>query len=73
MFNSVVPKHLSYFAALSVLLLMVVSIPVFADNHDATTEETTETQIQWVDTVEEATKQSTETGKPIMMDFYTDW
>ena len=73
MFNSVVPKHLSYFAALSVLLLMAVSIPVFADSQDATTEETTEAQIQWVDTVEEATKQSTETGKPIMMDFYTDW
>ena len=73
MFNSVVPKHLSYFAALSVLLLMVVSIPVFADSQDATTEETTEAQIQWVDTVEEATKQSAETGKPIMMDFYTDW
>ncbi len=73
MFNSVVPKHFSYFAALTALLLMAVSIPVFADNHETTTEEASEAQIQWVDTVEEATKQSTETGKPIMMDFYTDW
>jgi thiol:disulfide interchange protein len=73
MINSVVPKHLSYFAALTVLLLTAVSIPVFADSHEATTEETFEAQIQWVETVEEATKQSTETGKPIMMDFYTDW
>ena len=69
MFNSVLQKHFSYSAALTVLLLMAVSIPVYADGHEATTE----AQIQWVDTVEEATKQSTETGKPIMMDFYTDW
>lgn len=75
MFNSVLQKHFSYPAALAVLLLMAVSIPVFADSHEATTEteETSEGQIQWVDTVEEATKQSTETGKPIMMDFYTEW
>ena len=75
MFNSVLQKHFNYAAALAVLLLMAVSIPVFADSHEVTTEteETSEVQIQWVDTVEEATKQSTETGKPIMMDFYTDW
>ena len=69
MFNSVLQKPFSYSAALTVLLLMAVSIPVYADAHEATTE----AQIQWVDTVEEATKQSTETDKPIMMDFYTDW
>lgn len=74
MFNSVLQKHFGYMTALAVLLLMAVSIPVFADSHETTTEEvTTEAQIQWVDTVEEATKQSTETGKPIMMDFYTEW
>ena len=75
MLNSVLQKHFGYITALAVLLLMAVSIPVFADNHEATTEteETSEGQIQWVDTVEEATKLSTETGKPIMMDFYTEW
>ena len=73
MFNFVIPKQFSYLAALTALLLMAVSSPVLADHHETTTEETNEAQIQWVDTVEEATKLSTETSKPIMMDFYTDW
>lgn len=73
MINSVLSKHFSCFAALTALILMAVSIPVFADSHETTTEEPSEAQIQWVDTVEEATKLSIETGKPIMMDFYTDW
>ncbi len=29
-------------------------------------------QVKWGTSIEEAMKQSTETGKPIMMDFYTD-
>lgn len=73
MIDSVLHKHVHYFAALTVLLLMAVSITAFADSHEVSTEETSEAQIQWTETVEEATKESTETGKPIMMDFYTDW
>lgn len=71
--NSVLHKHGHYFAGLAILLLMAVSFTVFAEDEEAVTEETSTAKIQWVETVEEATKLSTETGKPIMMDFYTDW
>lgn len=30
-------------------------------------------EIQWSESVEETLSKATETGKPIMMDFYTDW
>ncbi len=73
MINSVLHKPAPYFAGLVVLLLMAVSFTVFAEGKEAITEEAGEAQILWVETVEEAIKQSTETGKPVMMDFYTDW
>jgi thiol:disulfide interchange protein len=30
-------------------------------------------EIQWSKSVEESLSKAAETGKPIMMDFYTDW
>ena len=63
MFNSVFHHRLSHFAGFSVLLLLVVSIPVLAEGE----------KVEWGTSIEEATSQAAETGKPIMMDFYTDW
>ncbi len=63
MFNSVFHRHVPYLAGLTVLLLMAVSIPVLAEGE----------KVQWGTSIAEATSQATETGKPIMMDFYTDW
>ena len=62
MFNSVFHRYSPYVAGLTVLLLMAVSIPVLAEGE----------KVQWGKSIEEATTQSVETGKPIMMDFYTD-
>ncbi len=62
MFNSVFHRYSPYVAGLTVLLLMAISMPVLAEGE----------KIQWGMSIEEATKQAAETGKPIMMDFYTD-
>lgn len=62
MINSVFHRYSPYVAGLTVLLLMVVSIPVLAEGE----------KVQWGKSIEDATKQAAETGKPIMMDFYTD-
>ena len=35
-------------------------------------QETEKIQVKWGTSIEETMKQSAETGKPIMMDFYTD-
>lgn len=35
-------------------------------------QEAEKAEVKWGTSIEEAMKQSTETGKPIMMDFYTD-
>lgn len=73
MYNSEFRKLISPLAVLTILFLMAVSLPVFSEGEEATTEEGNDAKIKWVETVEEATKLSTETDKPIMMDFYTDW
>jgi len=62
MINSVFHRYSPYVAGLTVLLLMTVSIPVLAEGE----------KVQWGKSIEDATKQAAETGKPIMMDFYTD-
>ena len=63
MFNSVFHRYSPYLAGLTVFLLIAVSVPVLAEGE----------KVEWGMSIEEATKQATETGKPIMMDFYTDW
>ena len=63
MFNSVFHRYSPYLAGLTVFLLIAVSVPVLAEGE----------KVEWGTSIEEATKQATETGKPIMMDFYTDW
>ena len=35
-------------------------------------QEAAKAEVKWGTSIEEAMKQSAETGKPIMMDFYTD-
>ena len=62
MYNSVFYRYSPYVAGLTVLLLMTVSIPVLAEGE----------KVQWGMSIEEATKQAVDTGKPIMMDFYTN-
>ena len=62
MINSVFHRYSPYVAGLTVLLLVTVSIPVLAEGE----------KVQWGKSIEDATKQAAETGKPIMMDFYTD-
>ncbi|MCY4401088.1 MAG: hypothetical protein OXD54_00765 [Candidatus Poribacteria bacterium] len=63
MINSVFHRHSPYLTGLCVLLLLTVSIPVLAEGEE----------VQWGMSIAEATSQSVETGKPMMMDFYTEW
>jgi thiol:disulfide interchange protein len=49
--------------SLGVLLLMIGTMPALVASED----------IQWSKSVEESLSKAAETGKPIMMDFYTDW
>ena len=63
MINSVFHRCSPYLVGLSVLLLLTVSIPVFAEGEE----------VEWSTSIAEATTQSVETGKPIMMDFFTEW
>ena len=73
MFYSVLQKHTHFLACLTILILMSVSISVLAVEENANIDEASKVEIQWTDTVEEAKEQSKKTGKPIMMDFYTEW
>ena len=65
MFNSVFYKRVPYLTGLAIFLMIAVAIPVIAQEEKA--------QVEWGTSIEEAMKQSAETGKPVMMDFYTDW
>lgn len=58
MFNSVFCR-----ISLGVLLLMVGAMFAL----------TVSAEIKWSESVEESQSKALETGKPIMMDFYTDW
>ena len=58
MFNSVVRR-----ISLGVLLLMVGTAPALLASEE----------IKWEETLEESMSKAKETGKPMMMDFYTDW
>ena len=65
MFNSVFYRHGPYLTGLAILLMVAIAIPVVAQEEKA--------QVVWGTSIEEAMKQSAETGKPVMMDFYTEW
>ena len=58
MFNSVFRR-----ISLGVLLLMVGTIPALIASEE----------IQWEKTLEDSMTKAEKTGKPMMMDFYTDW
>ena len=58
MFNSVFRR-----ISLGVLLLMVGTVPALLASEE----------IKWEETLEESMSKAKETGKPMMMDFYTDW
>lgn len=87
MYNSVFHRHTYYLVGLIVLFLMAVAIPVFAEGEEVGTEaeeastevektadeEISTATVEWGTSIAEATSQSVETGKPIMMDFYTEW
>lgn len=63
MFNSVLDRYTTYFAGLAALLMLAVSMPVLAEGE----------KVEWGTSIEKAMSQAAETGKPVMMDFYTDW
>ena len=63
MFKPVFHRTAAYLTGLVVLLLMVGSVPALLASEE----------IQWKDTVEETLMEAEKTGKPVMMDFYTDW
>ena len=52
-------KHL---IALATLLLVVVSPMVLAEE-----------KIQWAESIKTGLAEAQKTGKPVMMDFYTEW
>lgn len=58
MFNSVLRR-----ISLGVLLLMVCAIPTLIASEE----------VQWSKSIEESMSKAKTTGKPMMMDFYTDW
>ena len=49
--------------SLGVLLLMVGTVPALLASDE----------IKWEKTLEESMAKAEQTGKPMMMDFYTDW
>ena len=60
MLNSVW-KHRQYFV-LATLLLVVASPVVLAEE-----------KIEWAESIGKGLAEAKKTGKPIMMDFYTEW
>ena len=49
--------------SLSVLLLMIGTIPALVAS----------AEINWEKSLEDGMKEAEKTGKPVMLDFYTDW
>lgn len=62
MFDSVLQDKFTLLPAFGMILLLVVSVQVYAEGD----------MVEWGTSIEEAQIQATESGKPIMMDFYTD-
>ncbi|RKU28999.1 hypothetical protein C6497_07330 [Candidatus Poribacteria bacterium] len=63
MSNSVLQNKFILLSTFGILLLLLVSIQAYAE----------EDKVEWGTSIEEAQSQAAESGKPIMMDFYTDW
>lgn len=63
MCNSVLENKITLLSAFGIILLLVVSMQVYAEGD----------LVEWGTSIEEAQVQAAESGKPIMMDFYTDW
>ena len=63
MFKPVFHPTSAYLTGFVVLLLMVGTIPALVASEE----------IQWRETLEDTMLEAAETGKPVMMDFYTDW
>ena len=62
MFKPIFHPTAAYLTGLTVLLL-IGTIPALVASEE----------IQWRESVEQTLEESEKTGKPIMMDFYTDW
>ena len=58
MFNSVFRR-----ISLGVLLLMIGTMPALIAS----------AEINWEKSLEDGMKEAEKTGKPVMLDFYTDW
>ena len=58
MFNSVFRR-----ISLGVLLLMISTMPALVES----------AEINWGKSLEDGMKEAEKTGKPVMLDFYTDW
>lgn len=58
MFNSVFRR-----ISLGVLLLMIGTMPALVEG----------AEINWGKSLEDGMKEAEKTGKPVMLDFYTDW
>lgn len=58
MFNSVFRR-----ISLGVLLLMVGTVPTLIAGEG----------VKWEKSLEDGMKEAAKTGKPVMLDFYTDW
>ncbi len=63
MCNSVLENKITLLSAFGIFLILVVSMQVYAEGE----------MVEWGTSIEEAQIQAAESGKPIMMDFYTDW
>lgn len=61
--NSVLENKITLLFAFGIILLLVVSMQVYAEGD----------MVEWGTSIEEAQVQAAKSGKPIMMDFYTDW
>ncbi len=63
MFNPVLHRMAPYFVVLGVLLLIVGIMPASVAS----------AEIGWGKSLEDGMKEAEKTGKPVMLDFYTDW
>ena len=63
MCNSVLENKITLLSAFGIILLLVVSMQAYAEGNI----------VERGTSIEEAQAQATKSGKPIMMDFYTDW